>query len=482
MNAVYYRVVSGVVRTNRTMVSSNTDTNRAGRLHTKPLPSLPSMTRCNCGRMAFAAVTNDAHYLFVRPGATYYSAYRPNTASQNTVARELREFDDLQVRLHSSVYTRASDVCSLAASPESRGHCYLTPASMGIATSFLATQVGQRGLRLLASQQGEPGSIPGRFTPDFRKWESCHTMSLVGGFSRGSLVAPPLHSKAAPYSPHFTLTGSQDLTVKSRPKLFTHSLTHSKHKHKILFCRDPGSIPGGVASGFSHFGNVPDHRVIISDSDCVVVRLLASHLSEPCPIAGWFTLDFLKGESCRTMPLVGGDLPFHSGAAPYSPRFTLVGSQDLAVKSRTNLFTHALRHFTGPMRILILQGRTFANDETALMWAYPFSDRPRESLGTDLVSDSLLHAAKGSLLAELPSGHQANEVRTFFWPVKPFCWRVSLEFVKATFAIGAQFIRPALHASEPIANFQGNTLRISILPGVGQQPMNTQLRLQYAKD
>ncbi|KAJ8873683.1 hypothetical protein PR048_024515 [Dryococelus australis] len=31
--------------------------------------------------------------------------------------------------------------------------------------------------------------------------------------------------------------------------------------------------------------------------------------------------------------------PFHSGAAPYSPRFALIGSQDLDVKSRTNLFT-----------------------------------------------------------------------------------------------------------------------------------------------
>ncbi|KAJ8889783.1 hypothetical protein PR048_009286 [Dryococelus australis] len=37
---------------------------------------------------------------------------------------------------------------------------------------------------LLASQ-GEPGSIHGRFTPDFRKWESCRTTPLVGRFSRG---------------------------------------------------------------------------------------------------------------------------------------------------------------------------------------------------------------------------------------------------------------------------------------------------------
>ncbi|KAJ8870419.1 hypothetical protein PR048_029441 [Dryococelus australis] len=37
-------------------------------------------------------------------------------------------------------------------------------------------------------------------SPDFRKWESCRTMSLVGGFSRNLSSPPPLHSGAAPYS------------------------------------------------------------------------------------------------------------------------------------------------------------------------------------------------------------------------------------------------------------------------------------------
>ncbi|KAJ8895212.1 hypothetical protein PR048_000537 [Dryococelus australis] len=38
--------------------------------------------------------------------------------------------------------------------------------------------------------------IPGRVTPDFRTWESCQTMPLVGGFSRISPVPPPFHSSA----------------------------------------------------------------------------------------------------------------------------------------------------------------------------------------------------------------------------------------------------------------------------------------------
>ncbi|KAJ8891869.1 hypothetical protein PR048_004424 [Dryococelus australis] len=60
-------------------------------------------------------------------------------------------------------------------------------------------------------------------SPDFRKWESCRTMPLVGGFSRVSPVSPLLHSGAAPYSLH-SPSSTQDLAVKSRLNLFIHSL------------------------------------------------------------------------------------------------------------------------------------------------------------------------------------------------------------------------------------------------------------------
>ncbi|KAJ8888258.1 hypothetical protein PR048_007745 [Dryococelus australis] len=47
-----------------------------------------------------------------------------------------------------------------------------------------------RAVSLLAPHLGERGSIPGRDTQDFRKWESWRTMPLVGGFSRGYPVSP----------------------------------------------------------------------------------------------------------------------------------------------------------------------------------------------------------------------------------------------------------------------------------------------------
>ncbi|KAJ8868996.1 hypothetical protein PR048_030542 [Dryococelus australis] len=73
-------------------------------------------------------------------------------------------------------------------------------------------------VRLLVSQLCEPCSIPGGSFWDFRTWESCPKIPLVGG-----VPPPPLHSGAAPSSPHFTLIGSQDLDVKSRTK-YLHSI------------------------------------------------------------------------------------------------------------------------------------------------------------------------------------------------------------------------------------------------------------------
>ncbi|KAJ8880588.1 hypothetical protein PR048_017058 [Dryococelus australis] len=76
------------------------------------------------------------------------------------------------------------------------------------------------------------------------------------------------------------------------------------------------------------FGNIKVTR----DLGGVVVRLLASHVGEPGSTPGGVAPRFSHvWESCRTMPLVGGfsrrypiSRRFPSGAAPYSPRFTLL--------------------------------------------------------------------------------------------------------------------------------------------------------------
>ncbi|KAJ8874150.1 hypothetical protein PR048_024992 [Dryococelus australis] len=65
--------------------------------------------------------------------------------------------------------------------------------------------------------------------PDFRLWESCQTMPLVSGFSRGSPVYPALSFRRCSMFVSITPVGSQDIVVKSPPppNLFTRSLTHA---------------------------------------------------------------------------------------------------------------------------------------------------------------------------------------------------------------------------------------------------------------
>ncbi|KAJ8891110.1 hypothetical protein PR048_010620 [Dryococelus australis] len=61
----------------------------------------------------------------------------------------------------------------------------------------------------------------------------------------------------------------------------------------------------------------------------------------------------------------------------------------------------------------------------------------------------------------IPCGRVQQENESCLWRQPMYKWPLLDE---VAFAIGSQFIRPALHASEPIADSQGNTLRIPYLP------------------
>ncbi|KAJ8888448.1 hypothetical protein PR048_007938 [Dryococelus australis] len=68
---------------------------------------------------------------------------------------------------------------------------------------------------------------PAGSLPDFRMWESCRTMPLVGGFYRGSPVSHALAFRRCSILSSITLIGSQELAVKSSPNFFAHSLQSS---------------------------------------------------------------------------------------------------------------------------------------------------------------------------------------------------------------------------------------------------------------
>ncbi|KAJ8867700.1 hypothetical protein PR048_031503 [Dryococelus australis] len=62
-------------------------------------------------------------------------------------------------------------------------------------------------------------------SPGFLMWESCRTMSLIGGFSRGSPVSLAPSFRRCSILTSITNIGSQELDVNSRPNIFTHYTT-----------------------------------------------------------------------------------------------------------------------------------------------------------------------------------------------------------------------------------------------------------------
>ncbi|KAJ8892466.1 hypothetical protein PR048_005046 [Dryococelus australis] len=206
--------------------------------------------------------------------------------------------------------------------------------------------------------------LPAHNTKSVRKWESCRTITLVGGFSGGSLISPTLSFWGCSILTSITLIGSQDLAVKGRPNLFTHiNYTFLI----ILVSRRLGTYSSGgrpataaysssqsnqrpvsrtsrsqLENRYTHIkGNATAFR--LSRGTTMAQRLdcspptMANRVKSPAgnlPDFSWSAVYF-------------GDLPLppplHSGAAPFSPHFTLIGFQEPVFKSRPNLST--IGHF-----------------------------------------------------------------------------------------------------------------------------------------
>ncbi|KAJ8891018.1 hypothetical protein PR048_010527 [Dryococelus australis] len=92
--------------------------------------------------------------------------------------------------------------------------------------------------------------------------------------------------------------------------------------------------------GQEHFANSFHDKIDVKHVNTEVDYTIGLQFISRAPCISWVELavnrvrfpDFRIWESCRTMSL-------RSGSAPSSPRFTLIGSQDLAVKSHPNLST-----------------------------------------------------------------------------------------------------------------------------------------------
>ncbi|KAJ8869035.1 hypothetical protein PR048_030586 [Dryococelus australis] len=114
----------------------------------------------------------------------------------------------------------------------------------------------KKAVRLLASHQDNPGSIPGRVTPDICKLESCLTMPLVGGFSRLSPVSSTLAlqrcsiftsihphrlSRHHYFKPSKSLSSTQSFQTGWRCKLRNRSQACQQHR-QIIWVRRAGCV------------------------------------------------------------------------------------------------------------------------------------------------------------------------------------------------------------------------------------------------
>ncbi|KAJ8871130.1 hypothetical protein PR048_027434 [Dryococelus australis] len=149
---------------------------------------------------------------------------------------------------------------------------------------------------------------PAGSLPNFRKWESCPTMQLVGGFFFGGFPVSPAFSFGAAHT---------QLTSPSSSLTMSYYIT-GENVYQI------NGLPNLPTESF--FGAVVTERL-----DCSSPTKVKRVQSPAGPLP-----DFRKWKLCRTMPLVRGfsrgslvSPALHSGAATFSPHFVLIGSQDL---------------------------------------------------------------------------------------------------------------------------------------------------------
>ncbi|KAJ8896160.1 hypothetical protein PR048_001503 [Dryococelus australis] len=92
--------------------------------------------------------------------------------------------------------------------------------------------------------------------PDFRMWESCGTMTLVGGFSRGPSVSLVLSFGVAPFSLK-SLSSAFKTSLLRAAKISSLTLDHTV-RFLVSHQGEPGSNPGRTTPGYSYVGIVPD--------------------------------------------------------------------------------------------------------------------------------------------------------------------------------------------------------------------------------
>ncbi|KAJ8866876.1 hypothetical protein PR048_032738 [Dryococelus australis] len=137
----------------------------------------------------------------------------------------LRGWDDTQNILETITPNIQSSQCLVADGLLCRSRALLGYATLSLTHYF----VRSNGTGATANRVKSPAES----LPDFRMWDPCWTMALVGRFSLGSPVYPALPTRRCSILISTTLISSQDLDVKSHTTIFAHPLKRDKEKHDL---------------------------------------------------------------------------------------------------------------------------------------------------------------------------------------------------------------------------------------------------------
>ncbi|KAJ8874887.1 hypothetical protein PR048_022777 [Dryococelus australis] len=311
--------------------------------------------------------------------ASYKPFSRSDEHFDHRDRKKFCEFNDLFAILHTAAYTRALDVCSLAALPVS-SQCYHTPRSMALATCFLTSLLlaksspgemsteqrrnahlggGGEGksprnekTRRMAASSGtiltceHPGATPPGIEQCLPRWEESSltttqprplgkvlpTCACVdsAGISTPLRVAP-LNPSNMPFS-----RSRHQRRLALPPSLATLLPSSCPYRSAVVGPSCTGPQQPGLASRTRRSSQLTINPLTRS----------ANRVRFPAGSPTGFSHVGIVPDDAAARRVFSGisrsPLPFNSAAAPYSPLFTLIGSRDLDIKAHFRFIRHAL--------------------------------------------------------------------------------------------------------------------------------------------
>ncbi|KAJ8870424.1 hypothetical protein PR048_029446 [Dryococelus australis] len=300
---------------------------------------------------------------------------------------------------------------------------------------------------LLASLQGDPGSIPGRVTTDFRMWESCRTMPLIGRFSRDLPFPPPFHSNAAQaqFSPHLPSLALKTSVLRA---VQISSLTHlGKSPHLSTanqqICTPTSNVEMRELRGL----NEPQvaHRTLepqlfLHRLRCPSVSIFVPRTCCHCIPSSFTCSSVIGSESPRACIIYGDKI---AGAAHIRPQlFKGIVRYDLHKRKSAG----RPHQESNPARLGI---RLLIHIVFEASWRTVAQLSPSTVTANNQCAVNIGIFVRKTVESDL----QVIELTNF--PVKD---KIDVKHVctEVDFAIGSQFIRHVLGESDPIADLQGN--------------------------